>query len=461
MSGFVDDIPRRSWASQSREIGSGRRRIGGSMRIAIFSDSLPPRVDGIAVAVRHLASGLVRSGHQVLLVGPGAKPGRAMRLPPSGFGLDGVQFLSLPSITTGFDGYPFTVPLRAKMNRALLDFRPNVVSSQTVGPIGLTGLSLANRIGAATLFTWHTDFEVYGQTYRFSPRLIAAGSYCPYVLGRPGVPSPPRPRAAGEPARPAAVCKGLIPASLRRASRWMSAVCAPSTDSADQVRRFGLQRPVYLMPAEVTPEDLGVGSTAAQLALNRVPDAQTIPYLLFVGRLSREKNLGLLLEAFIRKVPAPTRLVLVGPANDARMRAILQARAAQLPGRIILVDALPRNELGEIYRCASAFVTPSLSETQCLVISEAVALAVPVLVVDPHLAEDRPTGAIRVVPADPDALGSALTDAVRAGYRGGARPSMTKPTDSLAVRFVAAADTVRAMPVGATLHWDEGRWIRA
>ena len=409
------------------------------MRIAIFSDSLPPRLDGIAVAVQQLAVGLVRAGHQVLLIGPGENVA------------EGAQFLRLPSIRTPFDGYRLAVPIRSNMDRTLQLFRPDVVSAQTVGPVGLRGLALAREQGVPSLFSWHTDFETYGQAYRISPRLIAAGSYCPFILDQRRAPDKgpiPQPGAS----------RGLIPASLRRASRWMSAVSAPSSGSADQVRRFGLQRPVYVMPADVNPDDLGLGSEAAHRALRAVPDAGVIPYLLFVGRLSREKNLELLIEAFIRAVPAPTRLVLVGPANDPRMRAMLESRAAELPDRIVLIGALPRTHLGEIYRSAAAFVTPSLSETQCLCVSEAIAAGVPVIAVDPQLAKDRPLGTVRVAQPNPEALGLAMTELLNT-QRPCASPAAAKPLESLALRFVAAAGSVGGMRDGATLRWDEGRWI--
>ena len=418
------------------------------MRIAIFSDSLPPRVDGIAVAVQQLTIGLIRSGHEVLLVGPGRDLAHAAET---------AQLLRLPSFPTLFDGYPFTVPLRLSMRRALQQFRPDVVSAQTAGPIGLIGLSLARQLCVPSLFSWHTDFEAYGQSYWLAPRALAAASYLPFILDQAGVTE--LGRAARGRGRPAGATRGLIPASLRRASRWMSAVCAPSIESADQVRRFGLQRPVFVMPADITPEDLGVGSAAAHRALQAVPEAGATPYLLFIGRLSREKNLELLLEAFVRRVPAPTRLVLVGPANDARMRSMLSSRATALPGRIVVTGALPRSELGEIYRSAAAFVTASMSETQCLCICEAVALDVPVLVVDPHLAKDRPPGAIHVVPPNADALGGAMAELSRPGGRPRVRPTSAKPMAGLAIRFAAATDSVVSVPSGATLHWDEGRWI--
>lgn len=416
------------------------------MRVAIFSDSLPPRLDGIAVAVQQLAVSLVESGHQVLIVGPGD--------PLAG----GIPVLHLPSVPTPLDGYRLAVPLRSRMSRVLRRFGPDVVSAQTVGPIGLIGLSLARRQGVPALFSWHTDFEMYGRIYRVSPRLLSAGSYLPFVLAPTGGPRTERPSNSARP-QPT---PGLIPASLRRASGWMSAVCAPSSGAAEQVRRFGLRSPVYVLPTAVTAEDLGVGSVAARRALRSLPGAGATPYLLFVGRLSREKNLELLIDAFGQGVPAPARLVLVGPANDARQRAMLAARAAQLPDRIVLTGPLARAELGEIYRSAVALVTPSRSETQCLSVSEAVALAVPVIVVDPQLARDRPPGTVRVTAPDPLALAEAMTDRLRAWSserRAGGPVPPAESRESLGFRFAAAAESVGRMPAGVTLRWHEGRWI--
>jgi 1,2-diacylglycerol 3-alpha-glucosyltransferase len=404
------------------------------LRIAIFSDSLSPRVDGIAVAVQHLAGGLVERGHDVLLVGPGESV------------LPGAAFLRLASIPTPVDGYPLAIIRRARVEQELTRFRPTLVSVHTIGPTGLLGFSLAQRHRVQMLFSWHTDFESYSRTYRIS-RLLAASSYV-YLDRRP------KSEMGTEPV-------DLITARLRQAAIKMAAVCAPSSGAVEQVRRFGIRRPVFVMPTDVTPGDLGVGTEAATIAAQAIPGLGFTPYLLYVGRLSREKNLGLLLAAFARleaegraAEERAVRLVLVGPAKDARTWALLRAETSD---RIVLLGALPRRHLGEIYRRAAVFVTPSLSETQCLCVCEAIVVGTRVLVADPRLAVDHPVGTVRIAAPTPAGLAAAMSDLLRT-----TRPSPPIPgkdTESLAVRFVAAIERAGTAALDTVLRWDRDRWV--
>jgi 1,2-diacylglycerol 3-alpha-glucosyltransferase len=389
--------------------------------------------------VQQLVKGLVESGHQVLLIGPGENV------------VGGAQFLRLTAITTSLDGYPLAIPCPASVDRALQRFRPEVISAHTIAPAGLLGLALAHRHGIPAIFSWHTDFEFYARVYPMS-WLLAIGSYLPIVLN--GIGRPALDQRRGRPGPHT----GRVPRSMHRASRWMSAVCVPAQSAVKHVRKCGIEQPVYVMPADVTAEDLGVGGDAARRALHRVPGAGAIPYLLYIGRMSREKNLELLITAFARGVRPPARLVMVGPANDSRTRAMLRSRAAEMPGRIVLIDSLPRHELGEIYRRAAAFVTPSLSETQSLCIWEAIVLGVPVLVVDPRLAEGSPSGTVRVVPAHSTALAAAMIDSLRSQAPERSGSTEIPPLEKLSLRFVAAAESVGTAAVGTTLQWKAGRW---
>lgn len=102
--------------------------------------------------------------------------------------------------------------------------------------------------------------------------------------------------------------------------------------------------------------------------------------LLNVGRLAREKNLALLLEAFAAAEPINAHLVLVG---DGPSRGWLENRAATLGigERVIFAGAVERDAIAAWYSAADLFVFTSLSETQGLVVDEALQLGVPTLAV--------------------------------------------------------------------------------
>jgi 1,2-diacylglycerol 3-alpha-glucosyltransferase len=413
------------------------------VRVAVFSDSLPPRIDGIAVVVRHLVDGLIQQGHEVLLIGPGGELGRSGAPGP-----DGLRVVRLPSFATPLDGYPLTLPRRRTIARALAAFRPEVISIQTVGPVALLGLNWAARNRTRTLVSWHTDFEAYANSYSLA-RLLALSVYLALRQHRPVVPE---------------AARGVVAGSLLLATSRVSALCAPSSSAVAQIRNFGVRHPVFLLPADVTGDDLGVGTGPAWQALKRIPGRGARPYLLYVGRLSREKNLGLLLAAFERLMTAnaSVQLVLAGPTHDPRIRALLRPYLRDHGDRIVAIGAVPRPALGEIYRHAAAFVTPSVSETQCLCVSEAIAVGVPVLAVDPMLAQDRPVGAVRVVEPRVERLATAMLEQLTAGrqLRAGWAPAGPE-IGHLARRFVAASRFVPQAQDDVTYRWDQRRWAES
>ena len=425
------------------------------MRVAVISDSLPPRVDGIAVVVTHLVAGLVRHGHDVLLIGPGAKTS------------SGVRSVCLPAVRTPFDGYPLSLPWRRRVNRALESFRPEVISIQTIGPVAILGLSWAARYGIRVLFHWHTDFESYARTYPVA-RVVAFFACLVLVMDRYWSGGVRRPwnSASPAPGKPRIIARTLWLATSRAV-----AVCAPCRGVVPQIRAFGVRCPVFVLPADVTEQELGVDGFAARLALARIPGGGGRPYVLYVGRLSREKNLQLLLDAFVRVVASDSRalLVLVGPEHDSRTQAMLKPYLQAHHDRIVSLGSHRRDELGEIYRRATVFVTPSLSETQCLCVSEAISLDVPVLVVDPRLAEDRPLGAVQVVEPVPARLAAAIADHLnraRSGTASGSQAASGRwagfgrsSGPDLAARFVVATGFAQDAQDDVTYRWRGGRWL--
>ncbi len=367
---------------------------------------------------------LVRQGHEVLLIGPGNKGVNPETGPQQAVShnstdrelLSRIRTVGLPSIRTPFDGYPLAIPRRPVASRSLEEFQPDVISIQTVGPVAFLGLSLADRHDVNSILSWHTDFETYTRTYPIG-RALAWSAYLALALDRrrnsgrrrARRPLPVEARPARRP-RPAGRSRIIAARTLRLATEQVSAVWAPSRSALRQIREFGVDRPVFLLPAEVRPQDLGVGTPAARQALDRLPGRGQRPYLLYVGRLSREKNLHLLLAAFklLADVDPSALLVLVGPEQDTQIRDRLESFRREQAGQVVVAGALPRTSLGEIYRGATSFVTPSLSDTQCLCVSEALSVGVPVLVVDPGLAEDRPAGSVRVVEPVPARLAAAM-----------------------------------------------------
>ncbi len=206
----------------------------------------------------------------------------------------------------------------------------------------------------------------------------------------------------------------LFRASVRRAG----AVLANSESTRnDLVRHFGIEPnkiSVVLMGAD---ERLAPGERLEQPMPDEVrrrwnlPDA---PFFLFVGKLSKRRNVPLLVEAFAQAVARrdlPHHLVIVGP--DAwGVDPMAQAERLGRGGRVRWIEHLPMDELAHLYRGARAFVLPTEHEGFSLTIVEAMACGTPAIVFDhPGLEAPVREAALTTDPAGlPGALAAVAVD---------------------------------------------------
>jgi phosphatidylinositol alpha-mannosyltransferase len=138
-----------------------------------------------------------------------------------------------------------------------------------------------------------------------------------------------------------------------------------------------------------------------------VPDRRE-RVLLYVGRLSPEKNLLRLVEAVARLATRPVRLVLIGDGPDA---AAIRARAAALGASVELAGVVPNGRMPERFAGADCFVLPSLTEGHPKALLEAMSAALPCVVSDRggnRLLVDHGDNGLRVDPEDVAALAAAL-----------------------------------------------------
>ncbi len=383
-----------------------------SLRIAIFGETYLPYLSGVTVATEALARGLGAAGHEVLLVVPrpagGAQPGTAGALGPE------PRIAWLPSFQVPGPaprGYRAPLPVPSAALRTASAFAPDIVHAQSPFVSGLMARRLARRVGAPLVFTHHTRF----------------GDYRHYLgpLASPG--------------------GALVADHPRRFWRGCAAVVAPGSELADEIRNDlgGLLRPAVVM----IPTGLEVAAIRALPAIDPRPlagwpsDAQVIASL---GRLAPEKSVELLVEAFATVVtgsPSARLLLVGGGPSEERLRR--RAAEPDLAGRVHLAGRRPRAEALALVKGADLFVSASRTETQGLVLAEALAAGLPVVALEgPGVADSVRDGVDGlVVPAEPagerrDRLAAALQELIQ---QPGRRSSMAAAAVTGADRFSVAA----------------------
>ncbi len=302
------------------------------MRIALVTDTYTPQVNGVTTIVRRVVEVLGRARMDAVVVAPeypGLQPGSAdaeLRVPS-------VAFPPYPAIR-------LSLPQPRRVAHFLDAFRPDLVHVMTEGPLGLVGRRYALHRRLPLVTSYHTDFPQHSRAY-------GVGVLSPLVwqwltwFHRPAMLT----HTPG----------AFVQAELERRGLARVRVWGRAADTAlfdHRKRDAGLRR------------RLGVSDSTA--------------LVLHVGRLAREKNLGVLIAAWTRARAAVGSRAAFAFAGDGP----LAGRCQRAMPWAIRLGFLEREELAALYASADLCVFPSRTETCGLVAVEAMASGLPVVAAD-------------------------------------------------------------------------------
>lgn len=307
------------------------------MNILMMTNTYLPHVGGVAQSVARLAEECRESGHRTLIVAPefGEKAERE------------ADVTRVPAIQQ-FNGSDFSVrlPIPGLLAARLDEFGPEVVHTHHPFLLGDTALRVSSQRDLPLVFTHHTMYERYTH----------------YVPGD----SPMMQRFA------VMMVTGY--------ANLCDVVIAPSESIRDVLCERGVTVPIEPIPTGVDLEKFGSGDGAAARRRAGVPeDAFLIGHL---GRLAPEKNIPLLAEAMAdaaRSTGAHALVVGDGPSR-ADFERLFGERG--LSDRLHLTGKLSGQELTDAYHAMNVFAFASTSETQGMVLAEAMAAGVPVVALD-------------------------------------------------------------------------------
>ncbi|WP_172836101.1 glycosyltransferase family 4 protein [Microlunatus soli] len=354
------------------------------MRIAFGSETWAPSVDGVVTRLRATVTELRRAGHEVLLIVP---DGAGVREHP-----DGVRVVELPSVSSRFvsGGRIFGLPWRGPVERALREFRPDLVHVLSPYILGRAVLAAAESLELPVVTSFHQDLATAA-------------------------------RHAG-----LGLLSGPIWAYLRHQHGSSDRTLVTSQAMAELLPRHRIE-PVELWPFGVDLERFHPRrrDEAVRRALLGDHDRNDV-VALYVGRLAPEKGLRRLYPlARARGV----RLVLAG---DGPMRNQLVEDLADTD--TLFTGWLAGDELADLYASADVFTFPSNTETLGFVLIEALASGLPVLAAD-----SAPTAEI---------LGGSSGGAVVAEHDWGRAPQLIRSL------LTPSRQTVSRAARRRSLNWD-------
>lgn len=312
------------------------------MRILMISDVYFPRINGVSTSIESFRHSLGNHGIAVEVVAPSYPQPHD----------DDDQVTRVHARRVPFDPEDRLMDGTA-LRRALAATgrQPHdLIHVQTPFAAHYAGLRHARRHGLPCVATYHTHFEEYLHNY--------------------------------VPAVPKGILRGIARTFARRQCNALDAVIVPSGAMEETLAEYGVTAPMHRVPTGIPIDRFGTVRRPAGADFRRrfaIPVDR--PLALFVGRAAHEKNIGFLLEALPHALRACPQAMLViageGPALPALRR---QAAALGIADSVRFVGYLDRfAELPACYAAADLFVFSSRTETQGLVLLEAMAAGLPVL----------------------------------------------------------------------------------
>jgi glycosyltransferase involved in cell wall biosynthesis len=314
------------------------------MNIAMFTNLYLPLVGGVQRSIATFKREFEQRGHRVLVVTPvleGEEP-------------DDPGVVRVPAIQN-FNGSDFSVaiPIPGYLHRTLDNFTPDLVHAHHPFLLGATALRAATKHNRPLVFTYHTMWEHYVHyTLPDSPTMQAfvkrmAAEYCN-------------------------LCDHVI---------------APCKSIAEILRHRKVTTPITVVPTGINTDRFKQGDrTSARKRLGIPPEALVAGY---VGRLGLEKNLRFVTDVLAMLCAQQTghHALLVGNGElDVEIRQ--KFRDHGLADRLHMPGTLQDQELVDAYHALDVFVFASRSETQGLVLAEAMAAGCPVVALDAPGADD-------------------------------------------------------------------------
>jgi len=295
------------------------------MRIALFTETFIPKVDGIVTRLRNTISQLRKGGDEVLVFAPEG-------------GIDefeGARVVGMPSVP--FPLYPeFRMALpRSSMRTELWNFQPDVIHVVDPVLLAVAGIYYATTLGVPLIASYHTQLPKYLHHYK---------------LG---------------------AIEGLTWKLLRLRHNKAALNLCTSTAMVEELTSHGIQR-VMLWQRGIDT-DLFCPSRASMEMRHFLSQGNPeSPLMIYVGRLSPEKNIEELKQILVA-IPGGRLALIGGGPHRSMLESHFGGTATFFPGY------LQGEELASAFASADMFVLPSRTETLGLVLLEAMAAGCPVI----------------------------------------------------------------------------------
>lgn len=316
------------------------------MRIAIFSDTYTPDINGVATSTKILKDELINHGHEVLVV--------TSELPSESDYEDDPNdnILRVPGLEIqALYGYRACNIYSFKGMKEIKSMNIEVIHVQTEFGIGIFGRIVGEALNIPVVYTYHTMWADYSH----------------YV----------------NPINSTAI-DGLIKKAITRISKFYgdksAELIVPSIKTKEALEKYGLHKNMHIIPTGLELDKFDPKNKDDKL-INQIKEKYGIKeqfIVTFLGRIAKEKSIDVLIDAMKEIVKENDNILCLivggGPYLDELKELV---KDDQIEKYIIFTGPKLSQEVPSYYHLSNVFVSASVTETQGLTYIEAMASGIP------------------------------------------------------------------------------------
>ncbi|MDZ4859643.1 MAG: glycosyltransferase [Candidatus Hydrogenedentes bacterium] len=310
--------------------------------VAFFTNTYLPFVSGVSRSVHLYYEHLKALGNRLVIYAPQY----------NGSLEDNEDVRRILSLSN-FNNTEFSLPLVS--TKPVTDFQYegfDIVHVHHPFLLGETGLNMARRDKVPLIFTYHTQYEKYthyvpiGEDTAVRTILKHANDFC----------------------------------------NMCDLVIAPTRDVKKQLRQRGVTSRIDILPSGI--EQTAYAAAKPEAARESLGIGPEQPILLYVGRLAHEKNLKFLVGAALKALEQRPDAVFVLAGSGKHENELKDQASADKNSQVRFVGTVTGEDLINLYTAANVFLFASTTETQGMVLVEAMAGATPVVARDADAVRD-------------------------------------------------------------------------
>jgi len=312
------------------------------LNVAMFTNNYLPFIGGVPISIERLRCGLEKLKDTVLVVAPRYKKKREKEK----------NVIRMPSIFSFGEKseFRFANIFSSAVRKKVKAFKPDIIHVHHPFWIGSLGVYMARRLKVPAVYTYHTRLEHYAH-FVFLPGSLFRNIIAHFLV--------------------------------RRFANKCDAVIVPTDSTEEYLRMIGVTAPTYVQPTGIEYDRFQHVEPAQVEKLKKRLKIKDETVFVSVSRLSNEKNIDFMIDALAelkKNTDKAFRLLIVG---DGHQKQRLQAKIDELglTQTIQLVGSVAPENMANWYQLGDAFLFASQSETQGMVILEAMAAGLPVVAV--------------------------------------------------------------------------------